>query len=191
MVDRRADHLVGGCGRVPSDQSEPVVEGVVSPSAVLVPEVGALDLGKFAEERYDPLAVVPGVALLRLWLVVSRCRGSCGEKLGHEFAAETVHVVEERLFELRGAGDAVALDRVRCRVDHGLDLRGAPQDEVREFFFRAEPDDAISFASASESSKTRSLSFLPAATAALNSETLSTGMENEWFFPPRVYWRLW
>lgn len=59
------------------------------------------------------------------------------------------------------------------------------------FFFRGDSDDAISFASASESSKTRSLSFLPAATAALNSETLSTGMENEWFFPPRVYWRLW
>ena len=72
-----------------------------------------------------------------------------------------------------------------------MDPRGAPQDELRDVFFRGDPDDAISFASASESSKTRSLSFLPAAAAALNSETLPTGMENEWFFPPRVYWRLW
>ena len=90
-----------------------------------------------------------------------------------------------------GDAERVLRGEVPRGADDGVDLRGASQDELRDVFFSGDSDDAISFASASESSKTRSLSFLPAATAALNSETLSTGMENEWFFPPRVYWRLW
>ena len=178
MVDCAADHLVGGCGRVPSDQAEPVVEGVVALAALLVPEVGAQDLGKLAEECHDSLAVIARVALLGLGFVVPGCRGSCGKELGHELAAEPVHVVEERLLEPRRAGDAVALDRVRCGVDDGLDLRGASQDEVRELFFRAEPEAMISCASASESSRTSFCIFFPCLIASLIWETLSAGMKS-------------
>ena len=161
------------------------------PASVRVVPVGAPDGRELPEERHDALRMVPGVAPGLPGLVVPRCGGARGEQLCHEVAAEAVHLVEERLPEPRRAGDAVALDGLRGGVDERVDPRGAPQDELRELFFRGDSDDAISFASASESSKTRSLSFLPAATAALNSETLSTGMENEWFLPPRVYWRLW
>ena len=191
MADGVARHLVCRGGGVAPDQPQPVVERIVAGAPVLAPVVRPPDPGELSEERDDALAVVPGVALVRLGLVVPRCGGACREELGHELAAQPVHVVEERLLELRGAGDSVALYGARGGVDDGVDLRGASQDELRELFFRGDSDDAISFASASESSKTRSLSFLPAETAALNSETLSTGMENEWFFPPRVYWRLW
>ena len=161
------------------------------PASVRVVPVGAPDGRELPEERHDALRTVPGVAPGLPGPVVPRCGGARGEQLCHEVAAGAVHLVEERLPEPRRAGDAVALDGLRGGVDERVDPRGAPQDELRDVFFRGDPDDAISFASASESSKTRSLSFLPAATAALNSETLSTGMENEWFFPPRVYWRLW
>lgn len=136
---------------------------------------------------------------------------ACDERLvpdlrdGHPATAEQGERVArllERTELHREAGDR--LRRARCHLPlvlpHALVLveeledadearTGQGQDSA--LFFRGDSDDAISFASASESSKTRSLSFLPAATAALNSETLSTGMENEWFFPPRVYWRLW
>lgn len=190
MVDGAADHLVGGRGRIPSDQSEPVVEGVVAPAAVLVPEVGAQDLGKFAEESHDPLAVIARVALPGLGFVVPGRRGSRGKEGCHELAAEAVHVVEERLLELRGAGDAVALDRVRCCVDNGLDLRGASQDEVRELFFRADDCSTRRPVSATDSSRTRSLSFLPEAMAFLNSVTIPTGIVIEWFLPLSVYWKL-
>ena len=77
---------------------------------VLVPVVGALERGDLPEERDDLLGVVPRVAFPLFGHVVPRGRGACGQKLGHELAAESVHVIEERLLELRGAGDAVALD---------------------------------------------------------------------------------
>ena len=158
--------------------------------AVLVPVVRPPDLWELSEERDDALAVVSGVALARLGLVVLRGCCACGEELGHELPAQAVHVVEQRLLELRSAGDAVALYGARCRVDDGVYLRGAPQDELRELFFRGVSAEASSRALASESSSTRSFSFLPAATAALKSSTLSNGIANEWFLPLCVYWRL-
>ena len=115
-------------------EPEPVVERIVPRAAVLVPVVGALDLRELAEEGDDPLAVVSGVALPRLGQVVLGGRGACGEELGHELAAEPVHVVEERLLEAARASDAVALDRRGRGVHDGVDLRGTPQDEVRELF---------------------------------------------------------
>ena len=135
VVNAVAHHFVRGSWSVSPDQPQPVVEGVVSAATVLVPVVGARDLRELSEERDDLLAVVSGVALIWLGLVVLRGGGTSGEELGHEFAAETVHVVEERLLELRRAGDAVAFDRVRGGVNDGVDLRGASQDEVCEFFF--------------------------------------------------------
>ena len=187
MVYGVPDHFVRGGGRVPSDEPEPVVERIVPRAAVVVPVVGTLDLRELAEEGDDPLAVVSGVALPRLGQVVLRGRGACGEELGHELAAEPVHVVEERLLQLGGASDAVALDRRGRSVHDGMDLRCAPQDEVRELFFRGDSDEASSRAFASESSSTRSFSFRPAATAALKSATLPVGIANEWFLPLCVY----
>ena len=111
-----------------------VVERIVPRAAVLVPVVGALDLRELAEEGDDPLAVVARVALPGLGQVVLGGRGASGEKLGHELAAEPVHVVEERLLQLGGASDAVALDRRGRGVHDGVDLRRTPQDEVRELF---------------------------------------------------------
>ena len=134
VADGVAYHLVCCGGSVSSCQPQPVVEGVVPAAPVLVPVVCAPDLRNLAEERDDPLAVVSGVALLRLGLVVLRGRGACGEELGHELAAEPVHVVEERLLKPRRAGNAVALDRVGGVVDDGMNLRGSSQDEVRELF---------------------------------------------------------
>ena len=130
------------------------------------------------------------VAFARRRLVFDFRRLLGGEQGGHELTAQTVHVVEERPLELARAGDAVALYRLCRGVDEGVDLRGAREDELREFFFRGDADEAISCAFASESSNTSSLSLLPAAAAALNSATLSTGIANEWFFPLWVYCRL-
>ena len=135
MIDGASYHLVGGCGRVSPDEPEPVVEGVVPLAPVFVPEIRAQDLGELSEERHDPLAVAARVPLLGIGIVVLGRGRSSGEKLGHELAAESVHVVEEGLLEPGGAGDAVAFDGVRGGVDEGVDLRGAPQDEVRELFF--------------------------------------------------------
>lgn len=133
-VDRRADHVGAGGWRVPSDEPEPVVEGVVPPAFVRVVPVGAPDGRELPEERHDALRMVPGVAPGLPGLVVLRGRGARREQLCHEVAAEPVHVVEERLLEPRRAGDAVALDGLRGGVDERVDPRGAPQDELREFF---------------------------------------------------------
>ena len=190
MVYCETDHFVRGGGRVPSDEPEPVVEQIVPCAAVLVPVVGALDLEELAEEGDDSLAVVARVALPGFCQVVLGGRGARGEELGHELAAEAIHVVEERLLQLGGASDAVALDRRGRGVHDGVDLRGSPQDEVREFFFREDDCSTKSLVSASESSRTSSLSFLPDARTSLNSATMPTGMAFEWFLPLSVYWRL-
>ena len=83
---------------------------------------------------HDALRMAPGVALGFPGLVVLRGRGTRGEQLCHEVAAEAVHLVKERLLELRRAGDAVALNGLRGGIDDGVDPRGAPQDELRDFF---------------------------------------------------------
>ena len=79
-VDRRADRVGAGGGRVPSDEPEPVVEGVAPFVSVLVVPVGAPDGREFPEERHDALRMVPGVALGFPWLAV--LRGDGGPELG-------------------------------------------------------------------------------------------------------------
>jgi len=145
-------------------------------AAVLVPVVGALDLRELAEEGDDPLAVVARVALPGLGQVVPGGRGARGEKLGHELAAEPVHVVEERLLQLGGASDAVALDRRGRGVHDGVDLRGSPQDEVRELFFRGVSDERIASASVFVSSASSFFAVAPPLTARWKSASLSLGM---------------
>lgn len=191
MADGVARHLVCRGGGVAPDQPQPVVERIVAGAPVLAPVVRPPDLGELSEERDDALAVVPGVALVRLGPVVPRCGGACREELGHELAAQPVHVVEERLLELRGAGDSVALYGARGGVDDGVDLRGAPQDELREFFFRGDSEERIDSASAFVSSASSLFAVAPPLTASRKAGSLSLGMRTVWLRPSAQYWRLW
>ena len=191
VADGVPDHFVRGGGRVSSGQPEPVVERIVAFAAALVPVVGAPDLREFSEEGDDPLAVAARVALPGFRQVVLRARGARGEKLGHELAAEAVHVVEERLLEAARASDAVALDRRGGGVYDGVDPRGASQNEVRELFFRGDWQERIASASAFVSSTRSFFAVAPPFTASTKAGSLSLGILMVWFRPSAQYWRLW
>lgn len=161
------------------------------PVLVRVVPVGAHDGRELPEERHDSFRVVSGVALGFSGLVVLRRGGACGKELCHEVPAEPVHLVEERLLELRRAGDAVALDGARGRVDDGVDPRRPPQDDSRDVFFRVDSAERIASASTFARSASSLLAVAPPLTASRKAGSLSLGMRMVWLRPLAQYWRLW
>lgn len=79
----------------------------------------------------------------------------------------------------------------RCGIYDGVYLRCASQDEVCEFFFRAESSERIASVSILVSSARSLLAVAPPLTASRKAGSLSLGMRTVWLRPLAQYWRLW